>query len=260
MGDPLVLTDLIDGVAVISLNRPDRHNAVNDAMGAEWAEALDWALADDTARVVVLRGEGPSFCSGRDVTELGTRAEGLSDFEFVRRAQQRHLQILTSTKPFIAAVKGYALGGGFERALCADIRIGSPDAAMALPEVVYGLVPDTGGTQLLSALVGPGRAKELVLSGRHLHADEALAWGVLNRVVPNDELDEVTLDLARTIASHSPLAVSMGKQLVDQMWAGSVQRGIQGELVAQTALFSSQDYHEARAALREQRPARFEGR
>jgi enoyl-CoA hydratase/carnithine racemase len=234
VGDPLVLTDLIDGVAVISLNRPDRHNAVNDAMGAEWAEALDWALADDTARVVVLRGEGPSFCSGRDVTELGTRAEGLSDFEFVRRAQQRHLQILTSTKPFIAAVKGYALGGGFERALCADIRIGTPDAAMALPEVV--------------------------LSGRHPHADEALAWGVLNRVVPNDELDEVVLDLARTIASHSPLAVSMGKQLVDQMWSGALQRGIQGELVAQTALFNSQDYLEARAALREQRPPRFEGR
>jgi len=258
-GDALVLTRVEDGVGVISLNRPDKHNAVSDAMAPAWQDAVEWALGDDAVRVVVLRGEGPSFCSGRDMTELGQRATGLSDFEFVRRTQTLGAALMASPKPVIAAVKGYALGGGFERALSCDIRIGSPDAVMALPEINYAILPDTGGTQLLTALVGPGRAKELVLTGRRISADEALAWGILNRVVPLAELDTVVLDLARTIASRAPLAVAMGKQLVDQLWSDAVGRGIRAELLAQSALFATADYAEARAARREGRPPVFTG-
>lgn len=256
----LVLTELTDGVAVVSLNRPEKHNALDDTTSAEYRRAMEWALREPEARCIVLRGEGRSFCSGRDVTQLGQRPPGVGDYTFVRAAQQGNVDLMSSPKPSIAAVKGYCLGGGFERALAADIRIGSPDAVMSLPEVTYGLVPDTGGTQLLTALVGPGRAKELVLTGGRIDADQALAWGILNRIVPAEELDEVVMELARTIAANSPMAVALGKQLVDQCWADQIGRGLKAELTAQTALFTSEDYREARLARREGRPPRFAGK
>jgi enoyl-CoA hydratase/carnithine racemase len=256
----LVLTDLVDGVGVISYNRPDKHNALNDALVAQYTAAVTWALGEPDVRCVVLRGEGPSFSSGRDVSELGHRPGSESDFTFVRRHQETTFAFLGSPKPIIAAVKGYALGGAFERCLAADIRVGSPDAVMGLPEILFGILPDTGGTQLLTALVGPGRAKELILTGRRIGAGEALAWGILNRVVPLEDLDATVMELASSIASKAPLAVAMGKQLVDQCWADAVQRGIRAELVAQTALFTSEDYQEARAARREGRPPRFIGK
>ena len=255
----LVITELRDGVAIVSLNRPDKHNAIDNALARAYHEAMVWALGEGDARCVVLRGEGPSFSSGRDVTELGTRPSGESDFRFVRNAQQGNVDLMASPKPVLAAMKGYVLGGAFERCLAADIRIGSPEVVMALPEVQFGILPDTGGTQLLTALVGPGRAKELVLTGRRIGADEALAWGILNRVVALDELDDVVLDLARTIAALSPMAVAMGKQLVDQCWTDVVQRGMRAELLAQTALFASDDYREARAARRDGRAPTFRG-
>ncbi len=256
----LVLTELRDGVAIVSLNRPEKHNALDNATSAEYRQAMEWALHEPEARCIVLRGEGRSFSSGRDVTQLGSRPTGVGDYTFVRAAQQGNVDLMASPKPSIAAVKGYCLGGGFERALAADIRIGSPDAVMSLPEVTYGLVPDTGGTQLLTALVGPGRAKELVLTGRRISAAEALAWGILNRIVPADQLDDVVMDLARTIAAHSPMAVALGKQLVEQCWADQIGRGLKAELTAQTALFTSADYKEARLARQEGRPPEFIGK
>lgn len=256
----LVKTDLHDGVATVSYNRPEKHNALSDAMSEEYRRAWRWALEEESARCIVLRGEGPSFSSGRDTTELGMRPEGMGDFDFVRQSQQWTFEALATTKPIVAAMKGYALGGGFERCLAADIRIAAADTVMGLPEIRYGLLPDTGGTQLLTTLVGPGRAKEMILTGRTIDAEEALAWGVVNRVVPPEELDEVVGAVAADIASRSPLAVAMGKQLVDQCWADQIQRGIRSELLAQTALFTSRDYAEARTALREARPAHFEGR
>jgi enoyl-CoA hydratase/carnithine racemase len=256
----LVRTELVEGIGVISYNRPEKHNALNNAMSEQYAEALTWALSDREVRCIVLRGEGPSFSSGRDVTELGSRPDGEGDYSFVRRIQEGTFRLLTSPKPVIAAVKGYALGGAFERCLAADIRIGSPDAVMGLPEIAFGILPDTGGTQLLTALVGPGRAKELVLTGRRIDAQEALSWGILNRIVALEELDAEVMELAGTIASRSPVALAMGKHLVDQCWADEIHRGVRAELLAQTALFTSEDYAEARAALREQRPPKFLGK
>lgn len=257
---PVVLEDLVDGVAVISFNRPDKHNAINDEMSAAWRAALARAIDDPEARCLLLRGEGPSFSSGRDVTELGRRAHGESDHDFVRRAQDAGLRLLDCPKPVVAAVKGHVVGGAFEAALRADLRVAGDDVSFRLPEVNFGLVPDTGGTQLLTALVGPARAKQVVMTGDPIDAATALAWGLVNEVVPVADLDRRAMELATRLAAGPPLALSFAKQLVDSAWAETIRRGIRAELLAQVALFSSADHREARDARREGRPPRYEGR
>ncbi len=207
-----------------------------------------------------LRGEGPSFCSGRDTTQLGQRESGDGDFAFVRRAQDRRLAQLDSPKPFVAAVRGACIGGGFEMALACDLRFAAPDAFFFLPEIDFGILPDTGGTQLLTALIGPSRTKYLVMTGECIDAQRALEWGVVDFVVEPEELDARALEVARKIAAGPPLAIAMAKQLVDQAWADSVRSGIRQELLAQTVLFGSEDYQEARAARREGRGPSYTGR
>lgn len=235
----LVLSELVDGVAVVSFNRPERHNAINDAMGAQWRDAVRAAIADDDVRCILLRGEGPSFSSGRDTAELGRRVGGESDFRFVRRHQDTRLALLDAPKPVVAAVRGHVLGGAFETALSADMRIAATDARFGFPEITYGLVADTGGTQLLTALAGPARAKWLLMSGERIDAAQALAWGLVDWVVSPDELDERALDLCRTLAAAPPTAVAMTKQLVDQAWGPTIRNGLRQELLAQTALFAA---------------------
>jgi enoyl-CoA hydratase/carnithine racemase len=240
-------TEVIDGVGVVSLNRPHRHNAITDALFDEMCTALYGHLDDHDVRCILIRGEGPSFCSGRDKAELGMRAAGEDDFTFVRKHQRMRLDVMESPKPVVAAVQGAALGGGFELALTADIRILADDAKLGLPEVGLGLVPDTGGTQVLPALVGPARAKYLVLSGTRIDASTAYAWGLAEEVVPVHALHERALAFSRTLAAQPRLAVSMGKLLVGQATAGAIRNGIGQELLAQTALFTSQEYLDIKA-------------
>src|SRR5690606_12466827 len=147
---PNVLVDTVDGVRIITLNRPERHNAVNDEMGEEPAEAWSDAFEDAATIAILVKGAGKSFCSGRDVTVLGHRARDESDFHFVRRHQQSRLRLMDSPKPIVAAVKGAVLGGGCEMALAADVRVSSTDLKMALPEINYGILPDTGGSQMMT--------------------------------------------------------------------------------------------------------------
>jgi enoyl-CoA hydratase/carnithine racemase len=245
-------TEIIDGIGVVSLNRPHRHNAISDALFDEICAALRDYLSDHSVRCLLIRGEGPSFCSGRDKAELGNRPNGQDDFSFVREHQRIRLEMLESTKPVVAAVQGAALGGGFEIALSADIRIIAEDANFGLPEVGLGLVPDTGGTQLLPALIGPARAKYLVLSGARIDAHTAYAWGLAEEVVPAEQLQTRAMALCRRLAAQPKLAASMGKMLVNQASIGDIRNGIAQELLAQTALFSSQEYLRTReAALRD---------
>ena len=244
----LVLTDTIDGVGVVSYNRPERHNALDDALGTEWRAAVQTAIDDPGVRCILLCGEGRSFSSGRDTSELGQRPGGESDFSFVRRAQEMRLALLDAPKPVVAAVQGYAFGGAFETALGADMRMAADDAVFCFPEVHFGLVADTGGTQLLAPLIGPARAKYLLMSGDRVDAVQALAWGIVDWVVPARELRAAALELCRKLAAAPTQAVAFAKQLVDQAWAGSVRNGMRQELVAQTALFSSDDYLRIKAA------------
>jgi enoyl-CoA hydratase/carnithine racemase len=253
-----MLTRFEDGVGILSFNRPEKHNA--GARGPDADAAWEWALTTPEVRCIILRGEGKSFNSGRDTTLLGTRPSGDSDYEFVRKSQLSRLHGMLHPKPIIAAVKGYAIGGGFEAALACDFRVGSTDAKVCLAEVKYGILPDMGGTQLLTALIGPARTKYMVMSGDFVDAKTAYEWGIFDFLVEPEELDARTLSIAKTIASRSPTAVTIAKQLVDQMHAGAIVNGIRQELLAQTVLFRTEDYQEQRAALREKRDPVFKGR
>jgi enoyl-CoA hydratase/carnithine racemase len=257
---PSVLTHHEDGVAIVSINRPEKHNALDDATGAALRDALEAAIASAQTRAILLRGEGKSFCSGRDTTQLGQRARDESDFAFVRRAQDGRLAMLDAPKPIVGALKGHVIGGGMELALGCDIRVAATDVKLRLPEIRYGILPDTGGTQLLGALIGPSKTKYLVMTGEVVDAALAEKWGVVDFVVPPEDLDARALAIAKQLAAHSPLAVAMAKQLVDQQWADALRRGTRLELLAQTTLFKSADYQEARAALREKRAPKFSGK
>jgi enoyl-CoA hydratase/carnithine racemase len=246
-------TEIVDGVGVVSFNRPHRHNAITDALFDDMCSALRSYLRDQSVRAVLIRGEGRSFCSGRDTAELGQRAAGEDDFTFVKEHQQIRLDVLESTKPVIAAVQGAAIGGGFEIAMSADFRIIAEDAVFALPEVGMGLIPDTGGTQMLPALVGAARAKYLVLSGARIDARTAYAWGLAEEIVPVHELYDRAMELSRRVATQPRLAMSMAKMLVNQASAGEIRNGFGQELLAQTALFSSQEYLDIKAQAQRQR-------
>jgi enoyl-CoA hydratase/carnithine racemase len=236
---PLVLSHTEDGVGVLSFNRPDRHNALNDEMLAAWREELGRVAADPLVRAIVLRGEGPSFSSGRDTAELGRRAAGETDFDFVLREQREALQLRNVAQPMIAALRGWTLGGAFELALHCDFRVAATDARVGFPEVQHGLVPDVGGTQVLVALAGPARAKRLILTGEPIRATTALDWGVVDEVVAPEDLDAHARDLAAALATLPPAAVTAAKRLVDAALDDTVAASLRRELRAQVDLFSS---------------------
>lgn len=256
----LVTYELREGVGVVTLDRPEKLNALNDEMSDQLAECAERAFEDAGSRVILFRGNGRAFCAGRDTTMLGHRAREESDFHFVLRHQQRNLKAMDHPKPIVAAINGHAIGGGFELALSADIRIAADDAKLSIPEIRYGILPDTGASQFLSALIGPSRTKLMMLTGRTIDAETADRWGMVDMVVPRADLDEAAFALAADMAARPPIALAMGKQLANHLWSGRLREGIGMELLTQTALFGSDDYQEARAALREDRKPQFRGR
>ena len=255
-----VLFAVEDAVGIVTLNRPERHNAIDDPTSELLHHVFGQAVEDTSIRAIVFRGAGKSFCSGRDTAVLGHRERDESDYHFVRRHQQFRLSVLDCPKPIVAAVKGAALGGGCEMALACDIRVAADDLKLGLPEINYGLLPDTGGTQYLANLIGPSRAKYMVMSGARIDAATALAWGAVDFVVAPDEVDDYALKIAKDLAAKPPIALAMAKTMIDQGMAGAVRNGIAQELLAQTALFRTDDYAEARAALREKRPPVYRGK
>jgi enoyl-CoA hydratase len=258
--DSLVRCTIEQGLATITLNRPDRHNAFNDEMSDLFGDRFGAALEDPAVRCVLLRAEGPSFSSGRDTTQLGQRQPGDTDWEFVRRHQLIRTRKIESPKPVVAAIKGYTFGGAFELALSADIRVADSTLQACLPEVRFAIAVDTGASALVTSLAGPSKAKYLMMTGDRIDASTALAWGLVDFVVAPDELDAKALDIARRIASHAPLAVQMSKSLVDSVWAGAMHAALRSELLAQTALFTSRDRVEWADARRDGRDPAFEGR
>jgi len=233
---------------------------MDDAGSALWAETLHRARDDEAARVIVLRGNGPSFCSGRDTAALGKRVTGLSDFQHLSRSLRRKLDTLDIQKPVIAAVQGHAVGGGFEIALQADIRVVAEDAKLSLPEINWGIMTDSGGSVITTALAGPARAKYLIMTGDTLNGVEAKEWGLADFVTSKENLLAKTMEIARKIADQPPMHVAMAKQLVDGIYGDLIRRGLRNEMVSLTALYASEDYKEARAAQREGRKPQFKGR
>lgn len=255
-----ILFDIVDHIATISLNRPQRHNAMTDEMQGALLSAILEAAETNDVRAIVLRGEGKSFCSGRDTSVLGERAPGDSDYTYVQRAQKITHALLDCPKPIIAAVKGAAIGGGLEFALASDMRVFSHSVKAGLPEITYGLLPDMGGTQTLTRMIGRSRTKYLVMTGAIISSAEAFDWGMADWLLPDEEVDAKAADIAATLTQRSPRAVMLAKRLVDQADIGPIKRGLQQELTSISGLFPTDDYAEARAALKDKRPPRFTGK
>ncbi|HJP65704.1 MAG TPA: enoyl-CoA hydratase/isomerase family protein, partial [Actinomycetota bacterium] len=186
--------------------------------------------------------------------------KGQSDYEFIAEGHARTRLLFTFPVPIVVALKGWVLGGSFERALLCDLRVAADDVRMSLPEVQYGVIPDSAGVARLFQMAGHGLAADLSLTGRVLGAEEALAHGIVSRVVPAHELDDAAMAMAREIASRSPLAVRMARGVLRTLATPEVERGLHEELLAQTVLFGSEDYAELKAARAEGREPKFKGR
>ena len=247
-------------IAIISYDRPEKHNAADDAMDRRFFEILAELHQRPDLRAVIWRGEGKSFSSGRDTTQLGVRSEDISDFEFIERGHRGTQLLFTLPAPTIVALKGWVIGGSFERALLCDLRIAGESAKLRLPEVAHGVVPDSGGTARLFQMAGHGLAADLALSGRVMTADEALRHGVVSRVVPDEKLDETVLEIARTITSAPELTVKMFLRTLRRLANPLVQGSLAEESVAQSLVFASEDYREFKAARAEGRDPRYRGR
>ncbi|HKJ25135.1 MAG TPA: enoyl-CoA hydratase/isomerase family protein [Myxococcota bacterium] len=260
MPSDTILLEFDGPVAVMTNNRPEKHNAANDEMDARLWEVLAEIHATPGVRAVVWRGVGRSFSSGRDTTELGVRTEDISDLDFIERGHRGTQQFFTCPAPIIVAMKGWTIGGSFERALLCDLRIAAESARMMLPEVKHGVVPDTGGTARLFQIAGHGVAADLALTGRAMGAEEALRHGIVSRVVPDDALDETVMTIAREIAAAPAFTVKMFRRTLARMADPLVKRSIQEEAVTQSLVFASEDYAEMKAARAEGRDPKYRNR
>ncbi|HYZ10334.1 MAG TPA: enoyl-CoA hydratase/isomerase family protein [Actinomycetota bacterium] len=251
-----------DGIATIELARPDKRNAINAQMFTELGDAAEAAASDPGIRAVLMRGEGPAFCAGIDVTLLGQLAgtRGARLRTFIRTAQRPFLTLAQMDKPSVAAVQGHAVGAGFQLALACDLRVCAEDVRFAMLEVRFGLIPDLGGIHRLSHLVGPARAKELVWTGRTVQADEAERLGLANRVVPAETVAKESEALAREVASSPPIPVSLTKSLIGRASESSMETALERDAQAQATCIDTEDHREAVAAYLEGRPPRFQGR
>ena len=257
-----LLAYIEDGVGWMVFNNPDRLNAVNFAMKQAIPAIVEAFAADDEVRVVVITGAGDrAFVSGADVTEFGelrSTPEAIRVYDEVTNRMWDSLCGLQ--KPLIALIRGFALGGGVETALRADMRIAAENAMFGIPAVKIGLGFSFDNTEELLRVIGPTHTADLLLTGRRMNAGEALAIGLVNRVVPLDEIDQVVRDLAMEIAANAPLAVGLVK--------ANIQAGHQPEherdrtrLDALAAeCYASEDYAEGRRALTEKRRPHFTGR
>jgi enoyl-CoA hydratase len=256
--DPPILRATLSevAVAVLTLNRPKALNALSGVLMRALDEALTALEADDAVRCVVLEGAGRAFAAGADVSAMaaGDASETLPG-ELDLWARVRAFE-----KPLIAAVHGYALGGGCELAQACDIVIAADDARFGLPEVGLGIIPGAGGTQLTPRAIGKSLAMELVLAGRMLTADEALAHGLCSRVVAREALHDEAVALATTIASRPPVAVRLAKRAVADAYETSLETGVAHERAAFETAFASEDAHEGIRAFVEKRTPRWTGR
>ena len=236
MPSDTILLDFDGPVAIVSNNRPEKHNAANDAMDARLWEILEELHHREGLRAVVWRGNGASFSSGRDTTELGVRKEDLSHLEFIERGHRGTQQFFTVPAPIVVALKGWVIGGSFERALLCDLRIAGESARMRLPEVIHGVVPDSGGTARLVQMAGHGVAADLALTGRVMDAAEALRHGVVSRVVPDEKLDETALEALAVVGRHAHQAAACERYVL--LYARSVgddDRSVSRPVVAPAA-------------------------
>jgi len=261
-GTDTLLVDIDEGIAVVTFNRPEKHNAMSAAMRTALAPALQALQGDPAVRVVVLAGAGDrAFVSGADISEFGDlRTSPEARAEYDRVADETNAAWRALEKPIVAMIRGFCIGGGLLTAMQADIRIAAEDAQFAIPAARLGLGYGFAGVEALVDLVGRGWASEILFSGRRLTAAEALRIGLVNHVVAVDELRGSAMTLATTIGQNAPLTVAACKVAIGQTRIASDRRDTRRLAGLIEACFRSDDYREGQAAFAEKRRPRFHGR
>ena len=242
------------GVATITLDVPGKFNRVTMNARDELRGVFEELDREDTIRFVVLRGEGKAFTAGGDIPGFLER----SAWDVSRLADNVAAPERCS-KPVIAALRGYCFGVGLELALACDFRLAADDLELGFPEVTIGMIPGSGGTQRLARLVGVGRAKDVVMRGRRVRADEALSLGLVTDVVPADELDAAVSRLVEELSRHSPLALAMAKRVLNQAYEGPLAQGLELEGLAYGLLQQTHDFREGVESFVEKRKPEFRG-
>src|SRR5690348_110455 len=230
-------------IVQITINRQDKLNAMNLDVMNEFISLLD-GLEKDSSKVIIITGDGPkAFSAGADIEYMSnigpTEAE-----KYALRGHEVLNKIEKLEKPVIAAINGYALGGGCELGLACDIRFASPNAQLGQPEVTIGICPGWGGTQRLLRIIGPARAKDLIFTGRKIGAEEALAMGLINKIIPNENLISESKAYAKNITKNSSFAVGISKMLVNKGMDANLDTGLKLEIYSWSLCFSSKDREE----------------
>jgi len=246
-----ILVDRRDDIAIITLNAPEKRNAIDLEMVNGLHAALDDLLASDDVSVLVLTGAGDkAFAAGADIAQLKER-RGRDALASINAAIFKRIDDFPV--PSIAAIKGYALGGGCELAIACDLRVAGKSAKMGQPEVGLGIIPAAGGTYRLPRLIGLGKARELIYTGRIIDADECLRIGLVNDVVEDDRVLDRAIELAREIAGHGRLAVRMAKATMNALSRPGEAAAVSAESIAQAVLFDSADKHDRMQAFLDRR-------
>jgi enoyl-CoA hydratase/carnithine racemase len=257
----LVLTEQRGAVRHVVLNRPEKRNAFNADLVLAVGEALRAAADDAATHCVVLRGEGPMFSSGMDLNALADLGGDVDALRPFRRACIEAWNIAeTMEKPVVAQLQGACIGGALELALACDLRVAAEGTVLGMPEVRLGLIPDVGGSSRLPQVVGLGRAKELIMTGKLIDAAEAERIGLVNRVAPGDGLEAATQGLVDELMACAPIAVGLAKRVLDASARPALSTTLELEVALQERCASTQDFAEGARALRDKRQPEFAGR
>ena len=248
-----------DGIGFVTMNRPKALNALNTDVLTELDDVFRSIDKDDEVKVAIITGAGRAFIAGADIAQMA-ELNGTEGRDMTIQGQLVMELIETINKPVIAAVNGFALGGGNELSMACDIRIASEAAKFGQPEVNLGIIPGYGGTQRLPRLVGKGMAKKLIYSAEMIGAEEAYRIGLVDQVVPADELMDAAVSLAKTIMSKAPIAVKMAKVAINNGTQCDLKTGVQFEAEAYTSTFVSEDRVEGMKAFVEKRAAEFKNK
>lgn len=260
MYSTLMVTEPQSGIKLLTLNRPSVLNAINSEMITELIAFYRSLSEDQSTRVVVITGAGhKAFCSGADL-KVRNQMTSLELEAQHRTLEELNFIALESSTPVIAAVNGYAFGGGAEIALLADFIFASPDAVFGLPEAKVGLIPGFGGTQRMARRIGIGRAKELIFTSSRIDAQTAMQWGLVNRIFPKESLVEEVINIALSIKNNSPISIRESKQAVDKGYDLPLRDALNVEIDCYHRAMSSEDRIEGIKAFNEKREPNFKGK
>lgn len=259
-----ILYEVKDSIAYLTINRPDKMNALNEQVRKELNMCMDAISEDDDVRGVIITGAGRAFVAGADLSEINAITDDQERYAANERMKRgihaTYKKIEYLNKPVLAAVNGYALGGGFELALACDIRYAGAKAKFSLPEVKLGLVPGFGGTQRLSRIAGLGNAVELCITGRQITAEEAKEMGIVSKVVEQDKLLEEAAELMKLIIANGPQAIKYNKTAVKKGYEMSLDDGLEFEIYVSGLADRTEDAKEGVAAFNEKRTPNFKNR